>query len=34
LLVVTTAALVLLVLPALWLLLYLDQRSALESPKL
>jgi cytochrome d ubiquinol oxidase subunit II len=33
LLLVTTAALVLLVLPALGLLLYLDQRSALESPK-
>jgi cytochrome d ubiquinol oxidase subunit II len=33
LLLVTTAALVLLVLPSLWLLLYLDQRSTLESPK-
>jgi hypothetical protein len=33
LLLATTAALVLLVLPALGLLLYLDQRSALESPK-
>ena len=33
LLLVTTAALVLLVLPALGLLLYFDQRSALESPK-
>jgi cytochrome d ubiquinol oxidase subunit II len=33
LLVVTTVALVLLVLPSLWLLLYLDQRSTLESPK-
>jgi hypothetical protein len=33
LLLVTTAALVLLVVPSLWLLLYLDQRSTLESPK-